>query len=513
MHSVFKVAHFTDQYKMLFKDNLIDYNFSNKLHFLITSTHKGREKLKSGKYKGEIHFAVLEKDIKYIDRYITKLEQFYDRNYRSYSNRYSLSSTYNKLKETWISILKKINSKIKDKTIFIHDSIETIHKKILQIDQARVLFEFFEVNFDNESFIDAVKSAVNAKNFNLLNHLHDYKYLSCIQKYNSELYCELFKQNYAEISKIDRLKLWLNDLNPYYNYLEFVQSAWQLSKDERRLLNRRLREYAKDERLQKFIDQIPTAKLIEETEESKTYLCKWRNLYYKNGAIQIFIDKTTATEDYKWEVAQEEWNLLTQEYFNNRQIEDIIVEVDNNNRIKSINGLEDVEVKIVFAKIRKYGTAETKAEVTNNEVIKIMHNVAARNQCINFLARQKSDYNVIDIHELVTDQYGSLRRDVSFIFPIKDNFDNIYLVWESAEFEKSKATHIFKCKESMNEEVENNIKEFIESNYRTRSRLNSSEIEDRKIKADLHYLCRVDHDNTDYQVWEDKMREVMPFLE
>src|SRR5690554_3637372 len=128
---------------MLFKDNLIDYNFSNKLHFLITSTHKGREKLKSGKYKGEIHFAVLEKDIKYIDRYITKLEQFYDRNYRSYSNRYSLSSTYNKLKETWISILKKINSKIKDKTIFIHDSIETIHKKILQIDQARVLFEFF----------------------------------------------------------------------------------------------------------------------------------------------------------------------------------------------------------------------------------------------------------------------------------------------------------------------------------------------------------------------------------
>ena len=239
-------------------------------------------------------------------------------------------------------------------------------------------------------------------------------------------------------------------------------------------------------------------------------MCKWRNLYYKNGAIQIFIDKTTATEDYKWEVAQEEWNLLTQEYFNNRQIEDIIVEVDNNNRIKSINGLEDVEVKIVFAKIRKYGTAETKAEVTNNEVIKIMHNVAARNQCINFLARQKSDYNVIDIHELVTDQYGSLRRDVSFIFPIKDNFDNIYLVWESAEFEKSKATHIFKCKESMNEEVENNIKEFIESTIKC-SRLNSSEIEDRKIKADLHYLCRVDHDNTDHLAWEDKMREVMPF--
>jgi hypothetical protein len=59
--------------------------------------------------------------------------------------------------------------------------------------------------------------------------------LACIKRYNPEYYSSLFEKNYPNILKIDRLYLWLNNLNSYYNYLELVQSAWQLSNDE--LLN------------------------------------------------------------------------------------------------------------------------------------------------------------------------------------------------------------------------------------------------------------------------------------
>ena len=332
-------------------------------------------------------------------------------------------------------------------------------------------------------------------------------------EYQSKMLFEDHLIDYSEISKIDRLRLWLNRLNPHYNYLEFVQATCQLSNDERKLFNKRLKEHAKEERLQKFIDQIPTATLIEETERTKTYKCKWRNLYYRQGAVLVFLNKTTSTESYCWEPAQEEWNLLTQEYFNNRRIDDIIVTVNNNNCITEITGLEDIEVQIVLAEVRKNGRRERKTNISSNQLTKIIHNVAARNQCVNFLASQQSDdYKAIDIQELLTDDYGSLRRDVSFLFSTPDENDNVYLIWESVEFEKSKATHIFKCDKDVFEEVENKIKNYIEHNVRTRSRLNGVEIEDLIVKRDLNYFCRVNHDTVDYQVWENRMREVLPFL-
>jgi cold shock CspA family protein len=332
------------------------------------------------------------------------------------------------------------------------------------------------------------------------------------KKHNSTLCNSLFENAFPNIPKINRLRLWLDGLNPNYNYFEFMQAAWQLSNDERRLFNKRVKEYAKDEREQQFINQISKAELLEETENTKVYKCKWRNLYYKQGTIQVFIDKTTATEDYKWEPAREEWNLLTQEYFNNKRIEDIIVKIDNNNHILNIEGLDDIEIKIVVAEIRKNGTSERRTTISSSQLTKIIHNVAARNQCINFLASQNSQYNAVDVQELVTEQYGSMYRDVSFLFPISDGKENVYLIWESAEFEKSKATHIFKIREENLEEMEEKIKNFIETNYRTRSRLNSVEIDDLEAKQDLQYFGRVNHDSVEYQVWEDRMKSELLFL-
>ncbi|MFA9212896.1 MAG: cold shock domain-containing protein [Candidatus Methylacidiphilales bacterium] len=374
------------------------------------------------------------------------------------------------------------------------------------------VFEKASAEFQYKILFDDNCNSIFKLHFDLLVYIENYKLLGCVKKYNSEFYNTLFEQNYPQISKIDRLRLWLNNLNPYYYYLELVQSAWQLSNDERKLLNKRIKEHAIDERLQIFIEQIPLAKLTEKTESTKTYKCKWRNLYYKNGAIQVFIDKKIALEDYKWDVAREEWNLLTQEYFNNRRLDDIIVTVNNYNYITEITGLEDIEVQIVIAEVRKNGTTDRKINISSSQTLKIIHNIAARNECINFLATQNSNHNVLDIQELVTEDYGSLHRDISFIFPISDGNGNVYLIWESADFEKSKRTHIFKCSEEELEDMESKIKNFIESNLRTRSRLNSKENEDHEEKRKLKYFCGINHDSVEYQVWENRMKDALPFL-
>ena len=522
LKSAFEKSTIEIQYDMLGK-----YNFVNdiyfKINFLINSTQCGRMRFSKGKYGGETYFEVLENDIEYLHKNKNKqnydIEEFYDVEHGFWSydggqpNSYKLSSKYEQWKEFWISILEDINNDIKSKKIFsVDSSIEDFFNIITQINDVRELFDIFGIEFNENEFKIGIIKSIEQLNLDLIENIKNYKILACIKKYNPEFYNSLFEKSYPNISKIDRLYLWLNNLNPYYNYFELVQSAWQLSNNERKLLNKRIKEYAKDERLQKFYDQIPIAEIIEKTESTKTYKCKWRNLYYKNGSIQVFFDKTTSSEDYMWDSSREEWNLLTQEYFNNRRIDDIIVTVNHNNHITKITGLEDIEVKIVIAEIRKNGTADRKTNISSSQISKIIHNISARNQCINFLASQNSDFNVLDIQELVTDDYGSLRRDVSFIFPIPNNKSNVYLIWESAEFEKSKATHIFKCSIEEVDDMEFKIKDFIESNLRTRSRLNSVENDDLKVKRELQYFCRVNHDSVEYQVWENRMREVLPFL-
>ncbi len=520
LKSAFKKSTTEIQYEMLFGNSLIkDIYF--KLGFLISATQCGRMTFTKGSYAGETYFEVLERDIEYLhkNKSNSDIKKFYTikHGYWRYSggekNQYYLSSKYKQWKEVWISILEDINNKIENKKIFSVDSgIEEFFNLIAQINDVRELFYIFRIEFNENDFKIGIIKSIEQLNFDFIENVKNYRILACIKRCNPEFYSSLFEKNYPNILKIDRLYLWLNNLNSYYNYLELVQSAWQLSNDERKLLNKRIKEYAKDERLQKFYNQIPVAEIIEKTESTITYKCKWRNLYYKNGSIQVFFDKSTSSEDYMWDSSREEWNLLTQEYFNNRRIDDIIVTINHNNLITKITGIEDIEVKIVIAEVRKNGTLDRKTNISTSQISKIIHNISARNQCINFLASQDSDFNVLDIQELVTNDYGSLRRDVSFIFPIPNNKGNMYLIWESAEFEKSKATHIFKCSIEELEDMEFKIKDFIESNLRTRSRLNSVEIDDLKVKIELQYFCRVNHDSVEYQVWENRMREVLPFL-
>lgn len=519
LQSVFEKSSADRQYKMLFDYNMVN-NISNKLNFLIKSTLVGKLRFEKGKYQGKTYFEVLEKDIEYLHKNnnhsgiqaFYMVEKGYWSRYGGKRNEYDLSDKYKEWKESWLAIMEDINRVIENQEVFAVENSEEFIWKVTQINDVRELANIYQIEFNENGYKIAIKNAITRFGLDLMSYITNYQLLSVIKQYDSVFYSLWFEQIYPHISKIDRLRLWLHNLNPYYNYLEFVQSAWQLSNDERKLLNKRIKEHAKAERLQKFIDQIPVAELIMETLDDKTYKCKWRNLYYRDGSIQVFFDKYNSSESYLWESAREEWNLLTQEYFNNRRIDDIIATVNNYNQIIKIKGLENIEVKIVMAEVRKNGSTERKINISSSQIAKIIHNISARNQCINFLARQNENYNVLDVQELVTDDLGSLRRDVSFMFPIPNGEGNIYLIWESAEFEKSKATHIFKCSEDELDDMEIKIKDFIEGNLRTRSRLNSVESNDLEVKRKLQYFCRVNHDTVDYQVWEKRMREVMPFL-
>ena len=574
LKSAFKDASTDYQFQMLFRDNLFDIqketnenqieilqNFFFKLdkgwntysdYFKIEMIAKYDKIKKTAKFfilkfvfekaDPKFQFKMLnegliilseEKQIEILRKYISVLicighvynDQFDVDNYLEYAQLKSIAQSgwiEEKAKDTFLKLAFEKADK-ECKFMMLIDGLITLSEE-KQIDTLKEEFSnffskigdynsyIFELFCESKWFEKNVKYEYLLSQFELIISQNNFESLYYLKKWHLNLFSSLFEKSYPQISKINRLRLWLQNYNPYYNYIEFVQVAWQLSNDERKLLNKRIKEFAKDERLQSFLDQIPVTELIVETKSSKTYKCKWRNIYYNNGSIQVFFDKYTSSEDYLWESAREEWNLLTQEYFNRRRIDDVITTVNSNNQITKISGLEDIEVKIVIAEVHKNGATEGKTNITSSQISKIIHNISARNQCINFLASQSSVYNVLDIQELVTDDYGSLRRDVSFIFPIPNTKGNVYLIWESAEFEKSKATHIFKCSEEELENAESKIKDFIESNLRTRSRLNSVKYDDIEVKRELQYFCRVNHDTVEYQVWENRMREVLPFL-
>ena len=98
------------------------------------------------------------------------------------------------------------------------------------------------------------------------------------------------------------------------------------------------------------------------------------------------------------------------------------------------------------------------------------------------------------------------------MYCIPDNDKYVYLIWESVEFEKSKATHIFKCNFMDVDNYVNLIKDFLETTIYSRTTLNSSEKEDVKIKNRLNYFGRINHDSKDYSVWEMRIKELLPFL-
>ena len=410
----------------------------------------------------------------------------------------------------------------KDKLIILNKSLEKYNAQdLLNVDKVSI--------FTNSDFFSDAINTANIKNlFWLLwffkidiisadmisNEFTPEEFVKIIQKAkNKDVdYLSKIETVYFELSSQFKLQLWLNNLYGNLNYIEFAKSFHELNSDDKKLFNKRVKEHAQYEQVKSFIDQIPTADLIEEKSGRKKYKCKWRNIYFNYQRIQVFLNKKESTKDFYCSFSRYELNLLTQEYFNNRRLDDIFVTVNFDNSIETIVGLDSIETQIIFAEIRKNGSIESRQKISNEEVTRMIHNIGERNKCIKFLNEQNSPYNVVDIQELVTEVYGGLRRDISFLYCLPDNYENVYLIWESVEFEKSKATHIFRCRTFEVENYIDIIKKFLESTIHSRSKLNSSEKDDVDQKKELNYFGRVMHDSKEYRVWEDRMKNTLSFL-
>lgn len=396
--------------------------------------------------------------------------------------------------ESIISDIKWINSdKFKN---FVTLNLETFSN-----DQIFKLWINKFISLDSRDIIN-ISRKINIKSF--------VEVCKILKNEDENSYNKLFTEFYNSLTIEENMHLWMNGLSDIYNYIEFLQCAHSLSVDERKLLNKRIKEYAKQERFVSFLNQVPNAEVIEGNNGGKIYRCKWRNLYYKDSKVIVFLNKGEALPTYNWSPAREEWNWLTNEYFNRKYIGDIYVHTFNG-IILNIEGLNNIEERIIVADIQKNGSRNHKSIIDNEQLVRIVHNVAARNKCIDFLGRQKSPYNAIDIQELVSNQYGEIKRDISFMFIIPNGI-YAYIVWESVEYEKSKATYIFRCEVKSAILHADIIKDYIESNLHIRSRLISDSIED-NIREELNFYARVNHDSIKFEIWESRMKEVLPFLE
>lgn len=329
-----------------------------------------------------------------------------------------------------------------------------------------------------------------------------------IKMINEDFYWTLFNSAYELLDSKQKLYLWLNDLNNKYDYAEFLQNSHLLSIEERKLFNRKIKEYAKNDRFNRFLEQVPNAEIIKYNNSDIVYKCKWRNLYYKKSQIIVFLNKEEALPSFFWEPSRDEWNWLTNEYFNRKRIGDIIVHTCNRNVVK-IEGLETIEEHIIIATIQHKGSITNRLDINNEQIIKIIHNVSARNKCIDFLSKQNSPFNVIDIQELVSSRYGDIKRDISFMFIIPHEAD-AYIIWESVEYDKSKATYIFKHDRDSAYIHAQNIKTYIETNLYARSQLIASDNE--VLRNNLKFYARINHDSEKYIVWEERMKDLLPFL-
>ncbi len=420
-----------------------------------------------------------------------------------------------------------------EKFLFLKKSIRVFHETDMRWSGTSSINKLFQIEevmsfVDSDGFKVKIKSSKGSDIFWFLWYLESdsinadfitnelsvdefISYMRVAKRLDKDCFIKI-ETFYQELPVYLKLKLWINDLFGSLDYIEFSKAFHELNVEDRKLFNKKVKEHAHDEQIKSFIDQIPKAELVEDNSDQKIYKCKWRNIYFKYQRIQVFLSKKELTTDFYCSFSRPELNLLTQEYFSNRRIDDIYVTLHNDNSIKTIEGLDSIETQIIFAEIRKNGSTEARKSISNEEIIRMIHNVGERNKCIRFLNEQNSPYNVVDIQELVTEVYGGLRRDISFLYCLPDNNDSIYLVWESVEFEKSKATHIFKCKAFEVDDYIDEIKKFLESTIHSRSKLNSSEIEDVDQKKKLKYFGRVIHDSKDYEVWEERMKSTLPFL-
>jgi len=499
-----------EKYKLLLlffiADSLI--TFPDQLEKWLTASSFLLIKPKKNKYYNIPLLVLVNKDINYV---INETKVFDNRLLENlaYYHRYGLKDIIRGLREFTFTGFKLI--KFEDE---LEKEIDEF-RKIQIVTNIRELSNYSPLSYQDDFFKKYVTIFINSiKNqfdYFLKNENELIDRLIAINTIHKEVCGDFISSHSIYFSTYVKMKLWVYDVYDVFDYNNYGFYYFRLNKYEKKRYNQKARELMKEDVTNMMIAQrIPWEYKYTDEQGINHYSASWRSLWFLDTGIKVCIkkveDENIFSPTYRWEYSEEKFNFLFG-YLSKKRIEDLDIEEKDGNilKIKGLERLEEIIYKVNLEKnIAEKGLEKVAKEEGEN---KIPPSLIIKNQCVNYLNNlQDADKNPTRILEISKDYMsGNIHTDTSLLFSITKG-ENVFIVWESLEFNKSKATHVFKIKLDEYSESLEKISEFLEKNLKVRSKLNSDSFDE---KEKLKYLCRIDHDNFDFKKWEVQLLNIL----
>jgi hypothetical protein len=499
-----------EKYKLLLLSFIADslITFPDQLEKWLTASSFLLIKPKKNKYYNIPLLVLVNKDINYV---INETKVFDNRLLENlaYYHRYGLKDIIRSLREFTFTGFKLI--KFEDE---LEKEIDEF-RKIQIVTNIRELSNYSPLSYQDDFFKKYVTIFINSiKNqfdYFLKNENELIDRLIAINTIHKEVCGDFISSHSIYFSTYVKMKLWVYDVYNVFDYNNYGFYYFRLNKYEKKRYNQKARELMKEDVTNMMIAQrIPWEYKYTDEQGINHYSASWRSLWFLDAGIKVCIkkveDENIFSPTYKWEYSEEKFNFLFG-YLSKKRIEDLDIEEKDGNILK-IKGLERLEETIYKVNLEKNIAEKGLEKVAKEEgENKIPPSLIIKNQCVNYLNNlQDVDKNPTRILEISKDYMsGNIHTDTSLLFSITKG-ENIFIVWESLEFNKSKATHVFKIKLDEYSESLEKISEFLEKNLKVRSKLNSDSFDE---KEKLKYLCRIDHDNFDFKKWEVQLLNIL----
>ena len=435
--------------------------------------------------------------------------------------------SYLKIYLTQKYYIQQTNNQYGRNSIFFHDNILLTERHFeIKLNTFKMIFSYIAEH--NEKLEQNTKEYINSKDdetiISLLKNIRTF--YAALFQICEDLKLEMPLQFYINIKEFiletchitTLLKLWVYDFIDHFDYNSYCCYYFTLTLEERKIFNKKAKAQMGNEiktsMLKKKIPWTYVGDIIVDDVLLKKYTATWKSIWFCNHSIKLCIGEATFSRPFLWDFSEDKFNFLY-EYISGKRLKELTIFTTVEGYIKSIDGLEELE-EIIFKAllIKEVETSRTEHNFKDIGQNKIPVNMINRNKCIQLLNKlQIPDLAPKRIIEkTINIKTGTISVDFSFLFSIPLNNDEICIIWESLELEKSKATHIFKCTKSEYESIFSEIEFFLSNNTKVRSALNSKEIEDVYNQKKIRYLCRIDHDNFDFYKWENSLYCIFPEL-
>lgn len=414
-----------------------------------------------------------------------------------------------------IVLIKELTSDISEEAItdyFKNYSSENLEKEVYLVIEFERSKRLFNIQVDRDrlnSLNNGLARIIFDDRDNVFTNYFDK--INLIKSLSENLFQEFIENTYQELPIKEKLKLWLYDIYGQFNYEEYGYYYFVLNKTERTIFNKKAKAIMGEELKQSMLKRREPWEILEELNNEIKYKATWRSIWFENGKIKFCIDADgNFSPSYDWDFSEEKFNLLF-DFISGRRLDDIIV-FCKYDKIRKVIGLEDLEEIIWKVQIQKEFETNGSINTKGKSFGRIPNNILLRNKSIQLLNKlQLEEFEptrVLEKSYNITSSSGTV--DISLLYSIPTNKSEIAIIWESLELEKSKATHIFKCNRNEYEEIFNDIESYLQGNTKVRSSLNSSDFDEVENQKKLRYLCSINHDNFDYNKWEDSLFEILP---